>query len=103
VNGPEHYREAERLLERVENPPTIVSLDAKHISEDMATQIKAKVAEAFDGAVFVKSSDIHVAPNASATLAAAQVHATLAHAAATAETPEYYVGGGWARVLEDDQ
>jgi hypothetical protein len=36
-------------------------------------------------------------------IAGANVHATLALAAATAETPEYYVGGGWARVLEDDR
>ena len=91
MNGPEHYREAERLLEAAKTP---VVINIPHdISEAQAAEIKERYAQA------AGATPVLVAGNGTqiydSTLAAAQVHATLALAAATAATRTIGPIEGW--------
>lgn len=81
MNGPEHYREAERLLELAANIGPVLNLPAK-MSQAEADRIRQQFGAIVDQPVTVLGGEIRV--DMSGVLAAAQVHATLALAAATA-------------------
>ena len=103
MNGPDHYREAERLLDIVEKIGPVLSFPATALQRDV-NQIASDFERIIDRAptVLTGGVDAHVGD----LIAAAQVHATLALAAATAaEQATSYDGDetharsrGWAGV-----
>lgn len=103
MNGPEHYREAERLLELAANIGPVLNLPAK-MSQADADRIRRGFSAAVDQPVTVLGGEIRV--DMSGVLVAAQVHATLALAAATAADQATQYDGdesgarsrGWAGV-----
>lgn len=102
MNGPEHYREAERLL-NLASTAAVVRVD-RAITREMAEEIKQQFEAKIGHAPVVVTGVVDV--DLSGTLAAAQVHATLALAAATAaqhatayDGDEYaHRSRGWAGV-----
>ena len=75
MTGPEHYREAERLLELAQYPQRYITGMAEPTTE-VLDEIKDQMGAST--VVFSDPVEVH-----DLTLAAAQVHATLALAAAT--------------------
>lgn len=103
MNGPEHYREAERLLNLAGDlPAALVALDRDLPLADLET-VKRDAERALGGKPVVLAGpgvSIDVTP----TLLAAQAHATLA-AAAAAVTPDVFQTearqvGEWFDTLE---
>lgn len=77
MTGPEHYREAERLLQVAAGIGVVVKAKTERVAEELGDQVRdatgLRVTEVYG------ASDL----DTSSVLAAAQVHATLALAAAT--------------------
>jgi hypothetical protein len=96
MNGPFHYAEAERLLAlAAQGPGQIVSTEHP-VTAEMAERVKeifgeaAKVRPAVLGPGVTYHSDL---------IPTAQVHATLALAAATAENESEVLSTAWAGAL----
>lgn len=80
MNGPQHYREAERLLELAGDLAVILTLPERATHGDMERARKRlESATGVDRGLIVVAETVKV--DASGLLAAAQVHATLAAAA----------------------
>lgn len=89
MNGPEHYREAERLIAEV-NAVHVVHV-AIDLTLEEADTLKAQVEEKIGKPVVVVSRGVRLDPTP--VLAAAQVHAILAAAAAYADAdPDLWAG-----------
>lgn len=105
MNGPEHYAEADRLLALAE---AVAVIEVPHeITMDEAEGIKARFEEHVGVKPLVVSQGARV--DLSGVFASAQVHATLALAAATAADrwvspvrdyggQDVVTGQGWAEV-----
>jgi hypothetical protein len=81
MNGPDHYAEAERLLQLAEDAPRALLNVDRGMTDSELDDLRRQATDALGGGPIVVASpgiDIDVSP----ALLAAQVHATLAHAAA---------------------
>lgn len=93
MNGPQHFRAAEELLALASAPRRFVTgLDAAGTTEEQL----ARLGE-IDPTLVFASPNVEIIDN---TLAAAQVHATLALAAATIDaSPQVDDVGSWEDVM----
>ena len=81
MTGPEHYAEAERLLrEAADLPRAIVEVTQRSLSQEEAARLQSQVQDVMSGPVVVAGPNVSL--DITPMLRAAQVHATLALAAA---------------------